>query len=98
MGTFYSHQNQAKIHQNQAKIPDTSNKTGNQIRLMLMFMFGVEVVRVRVLLINGKVQWIIYLANYFQATRTHASAAATFKTSTNPALIRSLMDGSFEKA
>ena len=65
MGTFYSHQNQAKIHQNQAKIPDTSNKTGNQIRLMLMFMFGVEVVRVRVLLINGKVQWIIYLANYF---------------------------------
>ena len=64
MGTFYSHQNQAKIHQNQAKIPDTSNKTGNQIRLMLMFMFGVEVVRVRVLLINGKVQWIIYLANY----------------------------------
>ena len=57
MGTFYSHQNQAKI-------PDTSNKTGNQIRLMLMFMFGVEVVRVRVLLINGKVQWIIYLANY----------------------------------
>ena len=61
MGTFYSHQNQAKIHQNQAKIPDTSNKTGNQIRLMLMFMFGVEVVRVRVLLINGKVQWIIFI-------------------------------------